>query len=139
MTHIAATQPHPSSLDQSILIVEDEEINLEAGRGLLQEIGFHRIHTALSGKEGLKTLRRLGSADFVIVDIYMPDMDGIEFITELAALQFVGKVIMVSGVNLATLEIARQLAVGYGLKVAATLEKPLRREILEPVLTGPSA
>lgn len=118
----------PEKSDLTVLVVDDDEINLNIAQELLAQIGIDKVHIALDGLQGLKTLRSLGSVDVIVVDVYMPGMDGIEFISELAAMRFVGKVIMVSGVNIETLALARQIAQGSGIQVIATFEKPLRKD-----------
>lgn len=118
----------PEKSDLTVLVVDDDEINLNIAQELLAQIGIDKVHIALDGLQGLKTLRSLGSVDVIVVDVYMPGMDGIEFISELAAMRFAGKVIMVSGVNIETLALARQIAQGSGIQVIATFEKPLRKD-----------
>lgn len=124
--------PSPSSL--TVLVVEDDEINRDVAQELLEQLGVVQVHLAEDGTRGLRKLRALGKVDAVVVDIYMPDMDGIEFIAELAKLQFQGKVIIVSGVSLETLALARQLARESGIQVVGAMSKPLRQEDLAHAL-----
>lgn len=114
----------------TVLVVDDDEINLDIARELLEQIGVTDVHVASDGAQGLKRLQQTGAVDFVVVDIYMPDMDGIEFMAELARCRFGGKVIIVSGVNLETMALARQIAESSGIQVVAAMEKPLHREFL---------
>jgi len=118
----------PSSL--TALVVEDDEINREVAQELLEQLGVQHVHLAEDGMQGLRKLRTLGQVDLVLVDIYMPDMDGIEFIGKLAELRFKGKVIIVSGVSIETLALAQQLAQEGGIQVVAAMEKPLRMDEL---------
>ena len=120
--------------DLTVLVVDDDDINLDIAQELLSQIGVKDVHLAASGLLGLKSIRGLKKIDFVLVDIYMPDMDGIEFIAELAQAGFAGAVIIISGVNVETLDMARQLAAASGIKVAAAMEKPLSRADLARAL-----
>lgn len=120
--------------DLTVLVVDDDEINLDVAQELLSQIGVTDVHQAASGRLGLKCIRALKKVDCVLVDIYMPDMDGIEFMAALAQAGFSGAVIIVSGVNIETLDMARQLAAASGISVAAALEKPLRRADLAQAL-----
>jgi CheY-like chemotaxis protein len=113
-----------------VLVVDDDEINLDIARELLEQIGVGEVHVAMDGAQGLKLLRQLGTVDFVVTDIYMPDMDGIEFMAELAKCAFAGRVILVSGVSLETMALARQIAEVSGIQVVAAMEKPLQRQYL---------
>ena len=60
----------------SILIVDDEPSILQSLSGLLSDEGFEVI-TASNGYEALKTIDD-ESPDLVLLDIWMPGMDGIE-------------------------------------------------------------
>lgn len=137
---LLANQEHPGGLapghtifhpdidsSYTVLVVDDDEISLDVARELLQLIGVGQVHVALGGARALKQLRQLARVDMVVVDIYMPDMDGIEFISELAKCRYAGKVIMVSGVNGETLAMAQEIAQGQGIDVVAAMEKPLKK------------
>lgn len=126
----------PSEL--TVLVVDDDEINLDIVSELLTQIGVRDVHLASSGRLGLKSLKTLKKLDFVLLDIYMPDMDGIEFTAELASLGFAGAVILISGVNIETLDLTRQLASANGVRVAAAMEKPIQRANLALAMGLPS-
>jgi two-component system, OmpR family, alkaline phosphatase synthesis response regulator PhoP len=61
---------------QRIVLIEDEKDIVELVRYNLQREGFE-VQAFLRGKEGLDHLRRHG-ADLVLLDILLPDHDGIE-------------------------------------------------------------
>lgn len=63
---------------QTILIVEDEASNRDVLRALLEPEGYSCLPAA-SAQEGLALLRQR-AVDLVIMDIRMPEMDGIEAI-----------------------------------------------------------
>jgi CheY-like chemotaxis protein len=60
----------------------------------------------------------------------MPNMDGLEFLDQLAQMQFKGGVIVVSGLNIEMLDMARQIAVGSGLQVLGAFTKPVSQSQL---------
>ena len=64
-----------------ILVVEDDKQIVESLRDLL-EICDYKVDIALNGLNGLSKARSI-KPDAVILDIMMPVMDGIEFLTEL--------------------------------------------------------
>lgn len=61
----------------SILVVDDQDINLLVTSGILRKIGIQHIETALSGVEALKKMKT-GEFDMVLMDCQMPEMDGLE-------------------------------------------------------------
>jgi len=63
-------------LKKKILVVEDEETLRLLYQEELEEEGYE-VFTAKNGKEGLQKLRK-ERPDLVILDIVMPEMDGIE-------------------------------------------------------------
>jgi DNA-binding response OmpR family regulator len=64
------------SIPARILVVDDQQEILELSSTVLSRAGY-RVSTALSGVEALRLLAR-ESADLILLDINMPEMDGWE-------------------------------------------------------------
>src|SRR5215207_5768121 len=64
-----------------ILVIDDEQQILRAIRTILTEKQF-RVTTASRGEEGL-TLAAANEPDLIILDLGLPDMDGVEVCTRL--------------------------------------------------------
>ena len=64
-----------------ILLVGDQKINRSALATLLVEEPGAEVHPCNNGIEGIKAFREL-DFDFLIVDIDMPHMDGIEMVKQ---------------------------------------------------------
>jgi two-component system, NtrC family, nitrogen regulation response regulator NtrX len=79
----------------SILIVDDEPSILQSLRGLLSDEGFGVI-TAATGYEALKIIDA-ESPDLVLLDIWMPGIDGIETLKEIKKVNPHIQVIIISG------------------------------------------
>ena len=60
----------------SILLAEDNRVNQKIALRLLEKRGHHAV-LAINGKEALEALAQ-ASFDLVLMDVHMPDMDGIE-------------------------------------------------------------
>jgi len=125
-----APRPMPT-----VLLVDDDEFLRELMSEMLSQLGVTVVHQAGNGREALTVLDELAQPpDFLICDIYMPDMDGIEFVAELARLHYAGGLILLSGVNPETLQLARDIAIGEGIELVGAFVKPVRPEDLAQAL-----
>ena len=79
----------------SILIVDDEPSIRDSLGGLLSDEGFE-ILTAANGYEALKVMDK-NSPDLVLLDIWMPGMDGIETLKEIKKSNPYIQVIIITG------------------------------------------
>jgi len=61
----------------SILIVDDDPTNLEYLSALVEALGY-TAETAASGREALQRLAQPPRPDLVVIDVIMPELDGIE-------------------------------------------------------------
>ena len=60
----------------TILLVDDEDMILEVGREMLEELGY-RVISAAGGEQALAAITRMGEEiDLVILDLIMPGMSG---------------------------------------------------------------
>lgn len=78
-----------------ILCIDDDEAVLECEKAFLESFGY-TVWTAPSGGEGLK-LACKHSVDVVIVDYFMPEMNGHEVAVEVRRIRPQAKIILLSG------------------------------------------
>jgi two-component system nitrogen regulation response regulator NtrX len=83
------------STKATILLVDDEENILETLTGILEDEGY-QIITASSGESALKKISET-SPDIVLLDVWMPGIDGIETLKSLRENNKDVCVIMISG------------------------------------------
>jgi len=79
----------------TILIIDDEEGIRDTLQGILEDEGYS-VLTASSAEEGLDLLQKSGP-DLVILDIWLPNMDGIEALSRIREASSELPVIMISG------------------------------------------
>ncbi|WP_162245660.1 response regulator [Brevundimonas sp. Root1279] len=113
-----------------LLIVEDDHDAAEVLRTMLDEDGF-RADVAATARQGLSAART-GDYAAVLVDLQLPDADGIGLIRALRAQPATRDlpVVVVSG------DVARGRARGYSLEVLDWLEKPFEQERLRSAVAA---
>jgi len=90
---VLAAEPDPAvelkNLPKHVLVVDDSPINLSVLTALLEHIGISSIDQAGDGEKALSALEssfKSGSPyDFVLTDLWMPKMNGVELIEKLRA------------------------------------------------------
>jgi CheY-like chemotaxis protein len=93
----------------TILCIDDEESIRRLFQVALEGVGY-RVLIAESGQQGLLLLEHQ-EVDLILVDIFMPDMDGLEVIQLLRKTRPASKIIAITGKPGATnnLDIAKHL------------------------------
>jgi EAL domain-containing protein (putative c-di-GMP-specific phosphodiesterase class I)/FixJ family two-component response regulator len=116
---------------RSILVIDDDEDICEFISAIAESMGLRCTATTETA-----TLLDALTPDtaLVMLDLLMPEMDGIELLRILGERQCKAGIILVSGVGKRTLEIAQDLARAHGLSVVGRLEKPFQVEDLEAIL-----
>ena len=66
-----------------VLLADDSRINLSVIRAMLARIGLHDVVTASNGVDALKALRKDPEINFVLTDMWMPEMDGQTLVAEI--------------------------------------------------------
>jgi two-component system, NtrC family, nitrogen regulation response regulator NtrX len=79
-----------------ILVVDDEKGIRESLEGVLADEGYETA-SAISGEECLKVLRRDRSHEVVLLDIWLPGIDGLETLERIQEFDNPPEVIMISG------------------------------------------
>lgn len=87
--------PPQAQKSLSVIIVDDHQMVREGLRSMLDVDGIDIIGEAESGKKAIQKIEQL-SPDIVLMDIRMPDMDGLEALSEIKGAQLKTKVIMVT-------------------------------------------
>jgi CheY-like chemotaxis protein len=119
-----------------VLVVDDDTFMLDVITATLNGIGVIDVKAADSGRDAIALLDESGADfDVVMCDLYMPDMDGIEFLSHTKDNGFDGNVVLFSGVNRKMLEQAEELALIKQIKVLGSLEKPITQEALKSLLS----
>ena len=85
---------------ETILLVDDEEIIIDVGKEVLEELGY-RVLIAQRGKEAIEVYRaNAEDIDLVVLDMIMPDMGGVETFDKLKEMDQGVKVLLSSGYSI---------------------------------------
>lgn len=77
---------------KKILIVDDNKINIKIAEKLLTHHDYIETDSALSGKEAIEKVKNT-NYDLIFMDIMMPEMDGVETLHRLRAMNFKNPII----------------------------------------------
>ncbi|MFI5248094.1 MAG: response regulator, partial [Nitrospirales bacterium] len=126
-TQARSHSPNPRYAMPSILVVDDEDQIRQLIRETLEQADYH-VTEARDGKEALQQYR-LAPADLVIMDILMPDQDGLETTATLRREFPNVKVIAITGGS-DMIGILNFLDVAKMLGAHRTLQKPFEMKTL---------
>ena len=116
-----------------LLLIDDEPALADFLASAAEESGFEPVITAED--EEFRQAFLADTPDMVALDLAMPGMDGVELIRFLADQHYSAPVLIVSGFDRRVLESAFRLGEALGLTMVGPVEKPVRFEVLEEMLS----
>lgn len=116
-----------------LLLIDDEPALADFLASAAAESGFDPVITGRD--EEFRQAFLAETPDMVALDLGMPGMDGIELIRFLADQEYDAPVLIVSGFDRRVLESAFRLGAALGLTMVGPVEKPVRFEVLEDMLS----
>lgn len=122
--HACTTMTSSSSTPRrKLLVIDDEPTMCE----LIGEIARHAGYDVQTTTDAA-TLQsfHVPELSIIVLDLSMPDRDGIEVLRELAALGTRAGIVLISGFDARVLETAHRLGEAEGLNMVGHLAKPLR-------------
>jgi CheY-like chemotaxis protein len=116
-----------------LLLIDDEPALADYLASAARTCGFDPIVTARDEefREALVAQR----PEMVAIDLGMPGADGVELTRFLADQNYRGPVLIVSGFDRRVLESAFRLGEALGLNMVGPVEKPVRSDALEEILS----
>ncbi len=118
-----------------ILALDDEPFMLKLLGCMLTNLGFTEVVACDNGHAALERVDRPdGSPNLILLDLNMPEMDGVEFVRRLAEHHYKGSLILVSGEDERMLETTVKLVRAYEIPVLGHLHKPVLPERLKALI-----
>ncbi|MEB3329479.1 MAG: response regulator [Candidatus Sericytochromatia bacterium] len=115
-----------------VLVVEDEPTNQEVAALILRS-GGHRVTTCSSGQEALALLAGDAAVDVILMDLLMPELDGL---TVTRALKADPRLAAIPVLIVSARASASDRALGLAAGAEGYLTKPFRRSELLAALAG---
>lgn len=122
-----------SGAEPRLYIVDDDSLVAELVAVMGRRAGFEPRVVKDPGT--LADLLRQDPASALVLDIVMPDIDGLEILKILGKEQFRGPILILSGMDALYLEAATRSAKRLGLSFSGTLSKPIDLAQLDEFIT----
>ncbi|MDD4650941.1 MAG: ATP-binding protein [Methanothrix sp.] len=122
--------PPAANQDLRILLAEDNPINQKVALAMLKHLGY-RADVAVNGKDLLKCLERK-SFDVILMDIQMPEMDGLQATRSIRRSLPAAKQPRIIAMTAYTLRGDRERCLAAGMN--AYISKPVKMEELKAAL-----
>ena len=116
-----------------LLVIDDEPALAEFVAQVARECGYVPVLTAHD--HAFRDTFMAGRPDLIVLDLGMPGMDGVELLRFLASEGNDAPVLIFSGFDRRVLESAFRLGEALGQRMIGPLEKPVRFQELERLLT----
>ncbi|MCK9607480.1 MAG: EAL domain-containing response regulator [Methylomonas sp.] len=115
-----------------ILVIDDDPFMLKLIGHLLNTLGYRRVTSCDNGWAALETFDN--PPDLILLDLNMPEMDGIEFMRHLVERHYAGYLILVSGEDERMLQTAEKLVNAHKIHTLGHLRKPINPSELSEML-----
>jgi EAL domain-containing protein (putative c-di-GMP-specific phosphodiesterase class I)/ActR/RegA family two-component response regulator len=118
-----------------ILVVDDDPFILKLHGRALANLGFSSVTSCEGALRALEVIDYAAEPpDLILLDLNMPDMDGLEFVRYLVKRDYPGSLILLSGEDERVLQAAEKLARAHEITTLGHLRKPVKQEVLGGLL-----
>lgn len=118
--------------DEHLIVMDDERDICTFVKEVAESVGF--TVSAPDSVGEFKTLVEDLKPALIVLDLQMPEADGVELMRYLASRHHAAAIVLMSGTDRKILDTARRVGEYQGLKIAAVLQKPMMPDELLPIL-----
>lgn len=124
----------------TVLIIDDDPLFQLLAEETFRNMGAQQVLTADDGVQGLARLRRsVDAIDLVLLDLQMPQLDGVSVARSLGEMGYSGALIIASSEDASVIEAVRNMAEMLGAGILGALRKPLKEPELRALLDSADA
>ena len=117
------------------MLLDDEPFMLRLLQQVLANFGYSRVTAFTNGQSALAVFdQEIGRPELILLDLNMPEMDGLEFVRHLVDRKFAGGLILISGEGERMLEVTVKLVSAHGIAILGHLHKPFKPDELKALL-----
>ena len=125
----------PKLSDIRILLVDDDAFILKILTKMLHNQGIMSVDACDNGSDALAKIEQADTRpDLVLLDLNMPNMDGIEFVRHLVERKYPGSLVLVSGEDERMLKTAEKLVHAHQIPMLGYLHKPVSPDKLTEII-----
>ncbi|MFA6920880.1 MAG: EAL domain-containing response regulator [Gallionella sp.] len=118
-----------------ILVLDDYPFMLKVLAHMLKHLGYTSVATCNNGRAALEMVDNSNDGpDLILLDLNMPEMDGVEFVRHLVEHRYAGSLILISGEDAQMLLATEKLVRAHNIPVLGHLSKPVRPEDLAALI-----
>ena len=118
-----------------ILVLDDEPFMRKLLARMLTNQGFTSVALCESGRAALDRVDGVDTRpNLILLDLNMPEMDGIEFVRHLVERNYTGSLILISGEDERMLQTVEKLVQAHKITVLGHIHKPVKPEALSALL-----
>ncbi|WP_119302513.1 response regulator [Dongia deserti] len=110
--------------NRRLLVVDQQHAFVDFARLAAQRLGYET--EVVTDPRGLAERMRAWRPHVLVIEIVLPELDGFEIVQLLTEQGFDGELVLVTAHDPRYLDLARKSAEARGLRVAASLAKPVR-------------
>jgi EAL domain-containing protein (putative c-di-GMP-specific phosphodiesterase class I) len=125
----------PENAVAGIMVVDDDPLTCALIANMLKKLGMSQVTAYEGGHAALRSLDAWNRAsNLILLDLDMPEMDGVEFVRHLVARSYAGSLILISGLDTRILRTAESWVRTNKINILGSMHKPVYPESLADLL-----